>query len=306
MLKKIFAVFLILPTMLLAQYERPGSTDAQFLKIGVSARAVGMGDAFIAVTDGAEAAYYNVAALARIQSTALAFTHTNWFADINHDFISVAHTFGRLGTIGVSATALYTDEMKVRTPLQPDGTGETFYANNYRIGLSYARYLTDRVTLGGSFNYVNMSLYSDFVADAFSVDIAVLYVTNFRNFRFGMKIANFGSEVQFVNESYPLPTHFNFGLAINAIDGEAQKLLLSFSAVKPNDGQPLGQAGAEWNYQNTLFLRTGYQLNHEVATYSFGGGVQLNVREKELKFDYSYSDFILLGAAHRFGIAFVF
>lgn len=306
MKKRIFAILLIIPAILLAQYERPGSTDAQFLKIGVSARGVGMGGAYIAVTDGAESAHYNAAALARIEGTAMTFTHTNWFADINHDFIAVARTFGRVGTFGISATALYTDEMKVRTPLQPDGTGETFYSNNYRVGLSYARYLTDRVTLGGTINYINLSLYSDFVAEAVSVDVGVLYVTGYRGFRFGMKIANFGTEVKFVNESYPLPTNFNFGLAINAIEAEAQKLLLSFSAIKPNDGQPLGQAGAEWNYQNTLFLRGGYQLNHDVATFSFGGGVQLNIQKKELKFDYSYSDFILLGAAHRFGIGFTF
>ncbi len=48
--------------------------------------------------------------------------------------------------------------MKVRTPLQPDGTGETFYAGNYKFGLSYARFLTDRVTFGGTLNFVHMSL----------------------------------------------------------------------------------------------------------------------------------------------------
>lgn len=306
MAKKLIFFLLLYPALILAQYERPGSTDAQFLKIGVSARAAAMGDAYIAVVEGAEATYYNAAALARIEGTALTFNHTNWFAGINHDFVALARTFGRHGTFGLSFTALYTDEMKVRTPLQPDGTGETFYASNYRFGISYARYLTDRVTFGGSLNYINMSLFSGFTADAVSVDIAVLYVTGFRGFRFGMKIANFGSEIKFVNESYPLPTNFNFGLAMNAIDANDQKLLISFSALKPNDGQPLGQFGVEWNYQNLLFLRTGYRINHDVATYSVGGGVQLKIKQNSLKFDYSFSDFILLGGAHRFGIGFKF
>lgn len=303
MVKKLLVCIILIPVLGLGQYERPGSTDAQFLKIGVSARGVAMGSAYIAVVDGAEATYYNAAALARINGSALAFNHTNWFAGINHDFISIAHTFGRLGTLGLSATALYTDEMKVRTPLQPDGTGETFYSNNYRFGLSYARYLTDRVTLGGSISYINLSLYSDFTADAVAVDIAVLYVTDFRGFRFGMKIANFGSEIKFVNESYPLPTNFTFGLAMNAFALDEHRLLVSFSAIKPNDGQPLGQMGAEWDYQKTLFLRAGYQLNHDVATYSVGAGLQLAIKNNNAKFDYSYSDFILLGAAHRFGIS---
>lgn len=306
MLKKIIVALLLLPGFAFAQYERPGSTDAQFLKIGVSARAAGMGDAYIAVVEGAEAAYYNAAGLARIEGTDLAFTHNEWFAGINHDFVAVARTFSRYGTFGLSLTALYTDEMNVRTPLRPDGTGETFYATNLRAGLSYARYLTDRVTFGGSINYINMSLYSDFTANAVSIDIGILYVTNFRNFRFGMKIANFGSEIKYVNESYPLPTNFTFGMAINAIDASRQKLLVSFSALKPNDGQPLGQIGAEWNYQNLLFLRGGYRLNHDVATYSFGTGVKLKIAGDNIRFDYSYSDFSLLGQSHRFGIGFSF
>ena len=306
MSRKLIFTLMLFPTLLFAQYERPGSTDAQFLKIGVSARSAGMGDAYIAVVEGAEATHYNPAALAWVKGSDVAFNYTNWFAGINHDFIAVAHTFGRSGTFGISLTALYTDEMKVRTPLQPDGTGETFYAGNYRVGLTYSRFLTDRVTFGGTINYINLSLYSGFTADAVSGDISILYVTHFRGFRFGMKIANFGSEVKFVHESYPLPTNFTFGLGMNAVDASEQKLLVSFSAVKPNDGQPLGQVGAEWDFRNILFIRTGYQLNHDVATFSFGGGLCMDISMYSLRVDYSYSDFILLGGVHRFGIGLAF
>jgi len=305
-LLRVSVLLLVIPGSLLAQYQRPGSTDAQFLKIGVSPRAAGMGDALIAVVEGAEATYYNAAALARIEGSDFALNHTRWFAGINHDFVAAAHTLGRLGTLAISMTALYTDEMKVRTPLQPDGTGETFYSSNLRVGFSYARYLTDRVTIGGTLNYIRLSLYSDFTAHAVSADIAVLYSTRFRGFRFGMKIANFGSEIKFVNESYPQPTNFTFGLGMNAVETQGTKLLVSFSAIKPNDGQPLGQVGAEWNYENLLFVRSGYNLNHDVTTYSFGGGLRWRIRGYGFRLDYAYTDFSLLGAAHRFGVGLSF
>lgn len=306
MIRKIIGLVVLLPVMLYSQYNRPGSTDAQFLKIGVSPRGTAMSDSYIAAVNGAEATYYNSAALPLMRGTDAVFNHTMWFAGINHEFFAVAHDFGDLGSLGLSFTGLYTDEMKVRTPLQPEGTGETFYAGNYRFGLSYARYLTDRVTFGTTISYISMSLYPGFSANAFSVDIATLYVSNYRGFRFGMQIGNFGSNIQYVNESYPLPTNFTFGLGINAIDGETQKLWVSGSAVKPNEGQPLAQVGAEWNYQNTFFLRAGHRLNYSVATYSYGGGVQLDVRGYRLRADYSYSNYQLLGAAHRFGIGFAF
>ncbi len=293
-----------MPSALSAQYQRPGSSDGQFLKIGVSARAAGLGEAYISVTDGAEATYYNPAALARIPRADLVFTHTRWFAGINHDFAAVALSFGSVGTFALSGTAIYTDEMMVRTPLQPDGTGETFYAGNYQFGISYSRFLTDRVTLGGTIRYVYMSLYQDFNASAVAGDIAILYTAEFRGFRFGMKIANFGSEVTYVHESYPLPTNFQFGMSMNAIQREDQTAMVCVSAIKPNDGQPLGQIGVEWNWRRTFYLRGGYHLNYDIATYAFGAGLRLIISGYELQMDYSFSNYSLLGGAHRLGLRF--
>lgn len=302
MIRKVAVMIFLFPGFLLCQYDRPGSTDAQFLKIGVSPRGTALGDAFIAVVAGAEATYYNSAALPWSKGTDVVFNHTQWFAGIKHEFAAAAMSFGDIGSFGVSITGLYTDEMKVTTPLQPEGTGETFYAGNYRFGLSYARFLTDRVTFGASVNYIAMSLYKDFNANAVSMDIATMYVSDFRSFRFGMQISNFGSNIQYVNESYPLPTSFTFGFSLNAIEAETQTLLFSFSAVKPNEGRPLAQAGLEWNYSNTLFLRGGYRFGQAVANYSFGSGARANVEGYDLRIDYSYSNFLLLGAANRFGI----
>lgn len=306
MMRILFILVLTLPMLLWAQYERPGSSDAQFLRIGVSPRAAALGEAYISVVNGAEATYYNPASIARIEKMDMAFTHTKWFAGINHEFAAVVRNLRRYGSVGLSVTALYTDEMEVRTPLRPKGTGETFYSGNYRFGLTYARYLTDRVTFGGTISLIHLSLYEEFKANAVAGDISVLYVTDFRGFRFGMKIANFGSEIKFVNESYPLPTNFQFGLSMNAIQTDQQKLLVTFSALKPNDGKPLSNAGVEWNWNDTFFLRGGYHFNHDTKTYAFGGGLNWDITDYKLRFDYSYSDFSLLGASHRFGVGFSF
>lgn len=306
MMRKLLSVMLLVPALCFGQYDRPGSTDAQFLKIGVSPRGTAMSDAYIAVVNGAEATYYNAAALPWLQGTDVVFNHTVWFAGINHDFAAAAHNFGDVGTFGVSATALYTDVMKVRTPLQPEGTGETFYAGNYRFGLTYSRFLTDRVSFGATVSYISMLLYSGFSTSAISLDISTLYVSSFRGFRFGMQIANFGSNVQYVNEAYPLPTNFTFGLAMNAIEAESHKLLVSVAAIKPNEGQPVAQVGAEWNYQGMFFLRGGHHFNYSTATYSFGGGVALDISGFGVRADYSFSNFTVLGGTHRFGLGVMF
>lgn len=301
MSRKLLYIIIFLPAICLAQYDRPGSTDAQFVKIGVSPRGTAMSDAFIAVVNGAESMYYNASAMPWTKGTDVVFNHTRWFAGINHEFFAVSHNAGDMGSFGLSATALMTDVMDVTTPLQPDGTGETFVAGNYKFTAGYARFLTDRVTIGVTAGYIHMKLYQSFTVDAFSVDISTMYVSDFRGFRFGMQISNFGSNLQYVNEPYPLPTCFTFGMAMNAIQEEKTKLIVSIAVSKPNEGQPLAQAGAELNFSDFLFLRGGYRINHSVATYSFGGGVRLNV-EIPIRLDYSYCDYQTLGVVHRVGI----
>ncbi len=302
MIRKFIIAVLIFSPVLFAQFQRPGSTDAQFLKIGISPRGTALGDAYISAVEGAEGTFYNSAALAWIQGTDIVFNHNFWFAGINHDYAAAAQTFEDIGTFAAAVTALYTDMMKVRTPLQPDGTGETFSAGNYKFGISYSRFFTEQVTVGLTLNYINMTLYKDFSANAFSVDIATMYTSGFRDFKFAMQISNFGSQVKYVNESYPLPTAFTFGASINAIDGEDQKVMVSFAATKPNDGQPLTQVGGEYSFQDTFFARGGYKINYDVATFSFGAGVQLEVSGISSRVDYSFSRFGLLGNAHRVGI----
>ena len=57
---KIYKILLVLLTVLYGQYERPGSTSAQFLKIDISPVAAAMGGSYFSVASGATALYYNL------------------------------------------------------------------------------------------------------------------------------------------------------------------------------------------------------------------------------------------------------
>ena len=211
--------------------------------------------------------------------------------------------FDDIGAFGLSVTALYTDEMKVRTPLQPEGTGETFYVGNYRFGLSYARFLTDRVTFGLTMSYINMKLYQEFTADAFSLDIAVMYVSDFRGFRFALEIADFGSNIQYVNESYPLPTNFQFGLAMNAIDGDDQKLPGELRGRQAERGRTAGAGGRRMELPEDRFSSaedTGSTTRRQHGPPE--PALRSTLEGLGLRADYSYSDYKTLGGSHRIGI----
>ncbi len=303
MIKKQLLLVLVWVPLLLAQYERPGSTSAQFLKIDVSARGAGMAGAYNAVVKGAEGLVYNPAVIATLPNTDIVFNNNVWFDGISHDYMAIAKNFGRIGAFGLSATTLYTPEMKVRTPLQPDGTGETFYAGSVRTGLTYARRLTDHVSFGGTVNLIYLALYSDFAERGYTIDISTDYDTGIREWRLAFGIMNFGQSLTFVNEEYPMPTLFTVGSSFNAIENDKLKLKLSGTLKKPNDGAPLGQVGTELNYSDLAFIRAGTNMGHDVASFAFGGGLAFALKSGvAFRFDYSYSDFSDLGGAHRYAI----
>jgi hypothetical protein len=286
-----------------AQGDRPGSTAAEFLRIGVSARAAGLAGAYMGVVDGAYATYYNPSGLTwQSDGVHVALNHASWFDGINHEFLAVSSNVENIGSFGVSVTTLYTDAMDETTPLDQGGTGKTFRASDLRVGLSYARQFTGNVSFGGSLNFVNETLFEGFSEQAYSLDISASYRAGYRNFQFGMMIANVGTEIEFVDESYPLPTRFEFGGKIDALNRGSQRVMIAASGLKPNNSPPLARLGLEYAFSELLFLRGGYHVNHSVKQFAFGGGLNLEVDGGyQFRADYSYSDFSLLGAAHRFG-----
>ena len=300
---RIYKILLVLTTVAYGQYERPGSTSAQFLKIDISPAAAAMGGSYYSVASGATALYYNPAAIASMDKKFdVVFNKTSWFADIDHDYSAVAYNYGRYGSFGLLLTRLITDEMKVRTPMQPDGTGETFFAGSYRLGFGYAKKMTDRVNFGGTINYIFISLFRDFKQEAATIELSADYDVGVRGMRFSMKIGNFGSSVKFVNEIYEMPTNFSFGLSGLILDSEKNYLLGSSSINKPNDGPPIGLIGLEYGLNKMIFLRGGYNIGHSTATWSAGAGVKFNLSSQLISADISFSDYSSLGIVNRFGL----
>lgn len=65
---------------------------AEFLKIGVGARALGMGEAFVAVADDGTAGYWNPAGLVYVKQREVSALHAEQFgALVNYDFASYVH-----------------------------------------------------------------------------------------------------------------------------------------------------------------------------------------------------------------------
>src|SRR5580765_949262 len=65
--------------------QRAGTSSGSFLKIGVGARAVALGESFVAVANDPSTIYWNPAGLASLQRQEIQFSHAGWPADINYE-----------------------------------------------------------------------------------------------------------------------------------------------------------------------------------------------------------------------------
>ena len=90
-MKKIIIPFIILsliPIALSASiFGKTGTASLQFLKLGVDARAIGMGEAYTAVTNDVSSLYWNPAGISRNFGKQVMFSHTKWPASISHEFV---------------------------------------------------------------------------------------------------------------------------------------------------------------------------------------------------------------------------
>ncbi len=113
-----------------------GTTAAPFLEVGVGSRAIGMGGAFVAISNDVSALYWNPAGLCRMDQGEAVFERIEWFADISFNYLGATLPFQRYGTAGIFLNAMTVPHMKVRTVDYPDGTGEEYDATSYAVGLS--------------------------------------------------------------------------------------------------------------------------------------------------------------------------
>ena len=118
-MKKFGFIFflLILPFQIFAQLfpdlggQRTGISSAQFLKIGIGSRALGMGASYVAVANDAEALYWNPAGISQFSKPALFFSHTEWLVDVKLEYAGAVYHLNSVNSIGAAITFLHTDEM---------------------------------------------------------------------------------------------------------------------------------------------------------------------------------------------------
>ena len=338
-IKSIFFVILI-PFYLMGQntnVSKVATTSATFLEIPVGAAAVGMGGAFVSVANDASALYWNVGGISTIDKFDLQIANMEWIGDTRFNFVGLVLPLGDFGTIGFSFTALSMDDMVVRTVEKPEGTGEFFSAGDISFGLSYARDLTDRFSLGFTVKYIQEKIWH-MTAQGFAIDAGTLFKTDILGgMVIGASISNFGTTMKlegrdtrfFIRvdenkegsneriptnielDSWDLPLIFRLGLSTNAIQNDTYRFTATLDAIHPNNDYESLNIGGEFAFMEFLMIRGGYNalfLTDGEGGLSLGVGVNstLLFSDTIFQFDYAFRDFGRLQNVHMFSVEFKF
>jgi long-subunit fatty acid transport protein len=295
--------------------QRAGTSSATFLKIGVGARAVGLGESFVAVANDPSAVFWNPAGLASLQRQEILFSHVGWPGDVNYEHVAWAlpvHVLG--GSLGFQLGSL-TTTLDETSELRPFGTGHQFVYSDFVLGGAYARRWTDKLLVGAGLKFVREDLGSEVggpTVSAVLMDIGSIYYLGLGSVRIATSLSNFGPSLTpsgrytspYTGEvrsydSFDPPTVFRYGFAFEPVENTAQRLTYSLEVNQPADNQQLFKSGFEWAWQNHVALRSGYNFSASEMKFSAGAGLYTTVGFTRATVDYAFTDGGALGSVHR-------
>lgn len=312
-----------------ADFKKAGGSGAQFLKIGIGARAMSMGGAFSAVADDISALYWNPAGVAFLEGLNMTFEYNQWFADIQHSYAGFTFPLSDNYSFGLSIISLSSGDIEITTIDAPDGTGSTYSANDIAIGTTLSGRLTDQFAFGVSMKYVQNSIF-DVSATLLLFDIGTIYTLTEEGIRLGLSVSNLGTEGQFSGQSlttlvdrsdetggltarpldatlnntpYSAPLAFRGGISYNFFRNmNDQSLIIGGDFIHLSDNPEKFNVGTEYMWNNLIALRGGYQFGYDELGLTVGGGINFMTESFNGSFDYAYADAGRLGSVNRIGV----
>jgi hypothetical protein len=277
---------------------RVATRGANFLEIGVGARAQALGGAFTGLAAGATAMYWNPAGIGSMEGFTAAFTYGALYddLDITHNYAAAGIPFAG-GGLGISYIRLDSGEIPRTNEDFPAGGdpqfGDTFSWAGTAIGLHYGRRLTDRLQVGFSGRVVTEGMNAA-SASWWGLDVGTIFSTGLYGITLGAALANIGPSaaiegglvdtrvtsdqafpidipLSFATIKYQLPTTFRFSVVSDLV-GAADALLTPNTthnlrlAVDFNDGVDTDlqtSVGIEYNFRRFIFLRGGKRFVNE-------------------------------------------
>ncbi len=232
MLKKTFFVcslfFLLLSSSVLKAQNpvllgqdttrRPINTAVPFLNIAPDARAAGMGDVGVATSADANSTHWNPSKLAFIDKKyGFSLSYSPWLrklvGDMSLAYLSGYYKIDNLQTVAIDLR--YFNLGNIQFTNNAGGVIRDFTPREFAISATYARKLSENLSVAVTGRYINSNLTADLIiggqtetkpGNAGAVDLSLFYKSNDvdvfgfnSNFAFGFNISNIGTKISYSN-----------------------------------------------------------------------------------------------------------
>lgn len=285
----------------------PGTAGAEFLKIPVGPRQVGMGDQGVALADDAFSLAHNPAGIALLNYQELAFMHNQWAQGITQEYLAYVYPKLPFGSLGGSLNLFQVGAFQGY-----DASGaktEDVTAQDIAASAAYARRLWGPadpeegagVSGGLAVKYIRERLENE-SASAYAADFGAIlhFPWKDHSMRVGAAAQNLGSGLSYYGNTSRLPRTYALGAsATRRLWGDP--FTVSLEARKPVDNDLNVSLGGEYWVNSLLALRLGYRTQDDL-----GPGVRagIGLKVKSVQFDYGMSIMGAFGVAHRAGFTY--
>lgn len=267
---------------------------------GISARAVGMGWAFVGVADDSSALFWNPAGLGDLKNPEVALHHNSWLAGIIQETAVVALPMGNLGGFGFSGNYVNYGTL---SGYDTSGTQISDYTpTRYGFSLGWGKEILEDLSAGVALKGFMQSI-DDISYSGLSVDLGGLWCPT-KNLRVGAAFTNLGTTV----EGYAQASAMRLGGSYRFDFSRNNHLLLAASAALEPQGVNRLQVGAEDVIFSFLALRVGYQANLADSQIKNLTGLTagIGVMFEGFGLDYAYLPYGDLDTAHRISLSYKF
>ena len=279
-------------------HQNTGTRAMTFLKIGVGAKAIGMGESQVAEANDLYASYWNPAGLAKIRRPQFGLMHNEWFEGINHEFLGFVQPIDGVGVIGGSVVYMSFGEIQGR-----DANGKetrVFRPYDLALILSYARHIGSNMALGANAKWVREEIDTE-SAQALAFDVGGLYTFSNQPLSFGFNLQHLGTQAKYIEDSFNLPFNIKVGGAYRLLE---DNFTIVADVNRPSDNNITTGFGVAVAVSELLHLRTGYKYRiggNDLGTASgMTGGVGFRIESFQI--DYAFVSFGKLGPTHRFSL----
>jgi len=280
-MKRVFLLFLLSITFLtVTSFASQYGNVAGIFDLSPSARAAGMGGAFVALADDESAVFYNPAGLGWIHNISLSSLVARQFDAVNYASLQLALPY-------FGAAILYLDS-------GPIEQGEETFRYSTGGGVVSTGFNIGPVGIGGRFKVYRTTLPNEIIGWAF--DPALLVVTDI--VRVGLLVENAYSEpIVFPSHTEDWTPRTRIGIALTLSPSAGVGVNASVEGAGLFSSSPHLCAGVE-TYVDGLAARIGY--DGEGATFG------LSVRFSLFQMDWAYITRDAFPDAHRVSLEFRF